>query len=120
MDLTPGQDFDRLDLSPLLAQILQPLGTASQAGAQSPGVAERHDEVHNEGHDGGHVEGHYDGHDEPGEGKTKGDTGDDDGVAESVVNIVDGMRLGDSEAAALRLAIATGDDNIRGALELFR
>lgn len=44
----------------------------------------------------------------------------EDDVAESVVGIVDDMKLNEREAAALRLAIACGDANIRGALEVFK
>lgn len=41
-------------------------------------------------------------------------------MAKVVVSIVDGMSLQEDEAAALRLAIACGDANISGAIELFR
>lgn len=51
-------------------------------------------------------------------GEIRGDA--EDHLADSVVGIVDGMGLREDEAAALRLAIARGDANIRGALELYR
>ncbi|CAM9111449.1 unnamed protein product, partial [Hapterophycus canaliculatus] len=48
------------------------------------------------------------------------DDTNNDAVAESVVGIVDSMGLDETEAVALRLAIANGDANMKGALELFR
>ncbi|CAM9498154.1 unnamed protein product [Ectocarpus sp. 6 AP-2014] len=100
-------DGGRSNSSQLLTQILQPLPDASDDAAtseDSDGSA-RLDSGNNAaniemGEDGGSVA--------------------DAVVAENVVSIVDGMGLDESEAAALRLAIANGDVNMKGALELFR
>lgn len=48
------------------------------------------------------------------------DNDDNDGVAARVVSIVDDMRLDENESAALRLAIACGDANIKAAVDLFK
>lgn len=115
MALNP--DGDRSKSSPLLRQILQPLseteagsGTEVDEEGDGGGGDDDDDDNDNAGGDGG-------GDDRDG---SPNDDGNDDAVAENVVSIVDGMGLGENEAAALRLAIASGDVNIRGALELFR
>ncbi|CAM9904271.1 unnamed protein product [Ectocarpus sp. 12 AP-2014] len=100
-------DGGRSNSSQLLTQILQPLPDANDDAAtseDSDGSA-RLDSGKNAaniemGEDGGSVA--------------------DAEVAENVVSIVGGMGLDESEAAALRLAIANGDVNMKGALELFR
>lgn len=115
MALNPGGD--RSKSSPLLRQILQPLsetgaGSGTEVDEEGDGGGDDDDDDDNDnaGGDGG-------GDDRDG---SPNDDGNDDAVAENVVSIVDGMGLGENEAAALRLAIASGDVNIRGALELFR
>lgn len=108
-DLTMAMhpDGDHSNSSPLLRQILQPLPETEDGTG-----TDRDREGSGDGDDAGAV-GDGDGHGE-------GPNGNDDAVAENVVSIVDGMGLDENEAAALRLAIASGDANIRGALELFR
>lgn len=106
----------RFNSSPLLRQILQPLPDATDAttaedterGTRIEVNAARTRVDEDEDEDGG------------GDGSGGIDSPNDDAVAENVVSIVEGMGLDESEAAALRLAIARGDPNIRGALELFR
>ena len=80
------------------------LGLEGKAGSKTRGDAD--DGVDDDGGD--------DGDDDD------GDDDDDDGVAVTVVGIVDGMGLDESESAALRLAIACGDANVKGAVELFK
>lgn len=106
LNMALNPDGDRSNSSPLLRQILQPLpdtdtevGTGTEAGEDDDG-------------DGGD--------DNDGDDHGGSPNENDDAVAENVVSIVDGMGLDENEAAALRLAIASGDANIRGALELFR
>ncbi|CAM9489764.1 unnamed protein product [Ectocarpus sp. 4 AP-2014] len=107
MTMEAHPDGGRSNSSQLLTQILQPLPDANDdaaTSADSDGSA-RLDSVNNAaniemGEDGGSVA--------------------DAVVAENVVSIVDGMGLDESEAAALRLAIANGDVNMKGALEVFR
>ncbi|CBJ31073.1 expressed unknown protein [Ectocarpus siliculosus] len=100
-------DGGRSNSSQLLTQILQPLPDANDDAAtseDSDGSARL-----DSGNNAANIE--------------MGEDGGSDAdavVAENVVSIVDGMGLDESEAAALRLAIANGDVNMKGALELFR
>lgn len=94
----------RSQSSPLLRQILQPVAVSSIGPSpSSEGVPLE------EGGGRG---------DADGPGGVVGDEGRE--MAKVVVSIVDGMSLQEDEAAALRLAIACGDANISGAIELFR
>lgn len=100
-------DGGRSNSSQLLTQILQPLPDANDNAAtseDSDGSARL-----DSGNNAANIEMGED-----------GDSVADAVVAENVVSIVDGMGLDESEAAALRLAIANGDINMKGALELFR
>lgn len=113
MAMATHQDGDPLpsNSSTLLRQILQPLPLPdTQVGSRREAGGEGDADGDDAGADtGGDVHAHH---------GSPNDT--DDAVAENVVSIVDGMGLDENEAAALRLAIANGDANIRGALELFR
>lgn len=122
MALNP--DGERCNSSPLLRQILQPLpdteiGTRAESGGDSDGDDNGDDNNDDNNDDDDDAD---DDADDVGGGDGDGGSPNDhdDAVAENVVSIVDGMGLDESEAAALRLAIASGDANIRGALELFR
>lgn len=100
------QDGERSNSSPLLRQRLQP-PSQRQPLSETEGdarikIGQDHDD------------------DDDDDGGGRGGDDNDDAVAENVVGIVDGMGLDENEAAALRLAIARGDANVRGALELFR
>lgn len=140
------QGDDRSNSSPLLRQTLQPLQalqppatttttTATPTWAQGPAgdtIIYGNGDDNGGDDDGGDIHGGSGDDENYGDGEDDDDNdnghnddghgghGNDGGVAESVVSIVDGMGLVESEAAALRLAIACGDANIRGALELFR
>lgn len=100
-------DGDRSNSSQLLTQILQPLPDANDDAATSE------DSEGSARLDGGNNTANIE-MDEDGGGVANAV------VAENVVSIVDGMGLDEGEAAALRLAIASGDVNMKGALELFR
>ncbi len=113
------QDGDRSNSSPLLRQILQPQ-SQGQPLSETEGdarIAISQDNDDSDDDDGGSRGGDAA---EGGGADSPATNDNDDAVAENVVNIVDGMGLDENEAAALRLAIARGDANIRGALELFR
>lgn len=100
-------DGGRSNSSQLLTQILQPLPAANDEAATSE---DSEDSARlDSGNNAANIEMDED------EGGVA-----DAVVAENVVSIVDGMGLDESEAAALRLAIASGDVNMKGALELFR
>ncbi|CAM9808044.1 unnamed protein product, partial [Ectocarpus fasciculatus] len=105
MEAHPGGG--RSNSSQLLTQILQPLPAANDEAATSE---DSEDSARlDSGNNAANIEMDED------EGGVA-----DAVVAENVVSIVDGMGLDESEAAALRLAIASGDVNMKGALELFR
>lgn len=109
------QDGGKSGSSPLLRQILQPLPETADSTATTDGTETGTSIIDPDaartsaGEDAGR-----------GDGGSGTGSPNDDKVAETVVSIVEGMGLDESEAAALRLAIARGDANIRGALELFR
>ena len=104
------QDGDCSSSSPLLRQILQPQPLSDSDGGAEIDIGQDHDEDDDNDND----------DDGQADRDVAAESPNDDAVAENVVSIVDGMGLGEHEAAALRLAIARGDANIRGALELFR
>lgn len=88
--------------SSLLRHILQPLPESSSKGTEIIAAPTETDQ-------------------EKGIGDGSGENdAPNNAVAESVVSIVDSMGLDETEAVALRLAIANGDANMKGALELFR
>lgn len=103
LNMAMHQDGGRSKSSSLLRQILQPL---PEATSKETGIDAATVETGQENEGGGRSD--------------RNDGPNNDAVAESVVSIVDSMGLDETEAVALRLAIANGDDNIKGALELFR
>lgn len=120
-DLTMAlaSDTDRSKSSPLLRQILQPLPEAGEGEEVATGT-EAGEGQGERGDGGGTGDGDDDDNDDNAGDDGESPNDNDDAVAENVVSIVDDMGLDENEAAALRLAIAGGDVNIRGALELFR
>ncbi|CAM9522800.1 unnamed protein product [Scytosiphon promiscuus] len=106
LDVSMHQDGGRSKLSSLLQQILQPLPEATSRNADINAATETSRENEGDGSGGG-----------SGGGR---DGTNNDAVAESIVSIVGSMGLDETEAVALRLAIANGDSNMKGALELFR